>query len=106
MESFDNHPPRHASVGELNNPDRLNIHKQIEKSTFLDFFFGSRKVFFTTKEIAVLAEHGETPISFLYPGKRMPKKVYVQALEQKQRAQIWIKEKENNFQKSNDYVNE
>lgn len=106
MGNFDNHPPRHASVGDLNNPDRLNIYKQIGKSSFLDFFFGSRKVFFTAKEIAVLAEHGESPVSFLYVGKRMPKKVYEQAVDQKERAQAWIKEKESNLQKTEDMIKE
>jgi len=90
MGNFDNHPPRHASVGDLNNPDRLNVYKQGSKSGFLDYFFGSRRVYFSCEELRVLILHGESPV--ICTGIRMSRKAYKKALEQQERARIWLEE--------------
>ena len=90
MGNFDNHPPRHASVGDLNNPDRLNVYKQGGKSGFLDYFFGSRRVYLTCEELRVLILHGESPV--ICNGSRMSRKAYKKALEQQEKARIWLEE--------------
>ena len=90
MGNFDNHPPRHASVGELRNSDRFNIYKQGSKTSFLDYFFSSRRVYFTCEELRVLILHGESPV--ICDGSRMSRKGYKKALEQQEKARIWIEE--------------
>ena len=90
MGNFDNHPPRHTSVGDLKNPDRLNVYRQGGKFSFLDYFFGSRKVYFTCKELRVLFLHGENPV--VCNGSRMSRKAYKKALEQREKAKVWIEE--------------
>ena len=90
MGNFDDHPPRHTSVGDFNNPDRLNIYKQGGKSSFLDYFFGSRRVYFTCEELRVLILHGESPVICL--GNRLSRKAYKKALEQQEKARIWLEE--------------
>lgn len=105
MGNFDDHPPRHASVGDLNNPDRLNVYKQGGKSSFLDYFFGSRRVCFSCEELRVLILHGESPV--ICRGSRMSKKAFKKALEQQEKARIWLEaERQDNAQKTEDEVME
>ena len=89
MANFDNHPPVHATIGDLKHPDRLNIYKQGGKNNFLDYFFGGRRVYFTCEELRVLILHGEMPVP---SERRLSRKAYKKALEQQERARNWIKE--------------
>ena len=105
MGNFDDHPPRHASVGDLTHPDRLNIYRQGGKSSFLDYFFGSRRVYFTCEELRVLILHGESPV--ICNGSRMSRSAYKKALEQQERARIWLEEeKQTQNQQSSEEVME
>jgi len=89
---YDNHPPRHTSVGDLTNPDRLDIHKQGKKSIF-DWLLNKNKeiVFLTLEEQRVLIAHGEKPLS-CNCGRNHGKEYYKKVKEQQERAQEYLKE--------------
>ena len=92
MRTYDDDPPKHASVGDLRHPERLDIHKQtsVQHGSFLDWFFKSRTLYLTAEEIRVLILHKESPV--ICNGSRMSKKAYNKALEQQEKARIWLEE--------------
>lgn len=89
---IDNHPPRHASVGDLANPDRLDTHKQ-GKSSIIDWLLNKKKevVFLTMDEQRVLIAHGEAPLT-CNCGRKHGKEYYRKVKEQQERAQKYLQE--------------
>lgn len=90
MGNYDSHPPRHNSIGDLRHSERTSIYNQGKKSSFLDFIFAKRNVYFTISELRVLVLHGESPI--MSYGEGLSKKAYKKALEQKEKASRWLQE--------------
>ena len=95
MGNFDNHPPKHLTVSQMQDEKNWNVYKQgklnLGGSGFMDWLLGKhRKVFFNMEEIRVLYLHGERPI--MCHGKKMSRTEYKKALEQKEKARIWLEE--------------
>lgn len=109
MGNFDNDPPKHLYPSEMLDEKKWNIHKQgklnLEGSGFFDWILGKhRKVFFNMEEIRVLYLHGERPI--MCHGNKMSRKAYKKALEQQERARLWLEEEQAKAQKTEDEVME
>ena len=96
MSYIDNDPPRHANVGHLRNPDRLNVHKQLNGITYHRYF-----VALSALERKAIILMGEKPI---LSGHTTSKKVYNKALNQQYRARLWIEEQTRKRANGEDHV--